>query len=152
MLLQNDVTKLVDEGYSFSGFTLNVATQATITFLQNANSKAVGPTQTVTLPQLGGGVENIRFLDGQPVTVAGALQPAENAQTAMVYATFWVETVKNSKTGDEFSQLQYAQMVVLDFPIFHLLNPAETNPPTPPAFVNLGWPHITVATLRKSFG
>ena len=43
-------------------------------------------------------------------------------------------------------QLQYAQMVVLNFPIFHLLHQ------TPPIYVNLGWPHITVATLRKSFG
>jgi hypothetical protein len=42
-------------------------------------------------------------------------------------------------------QLQYAQMVVLDFPIFHLLHKS------PPVYVNLGWPHISVATLRKSF-
>jgi hypothetical protein len=42
-------------------------------------------------------------------------------------------------------QLQYAQLVVLNFPIFHLL---KNNPPT---YVNLGWPHISVATLKKSF-
>jgi hypothetical protein len=43
-------------------------------------------------------------------------------------------------------QLQYAQMVVLNFPIRHLLNQ------NPPVYVNLGWPHITVGTLRKDFG
>jgi hypothetical protein len=36
-------------------------------------------------------------------------------------------------------QLQYAQMVILNFPIL-----------TAPAVV-LGWPHISVATLRKAF-
>jgi hypothetical protein len=42
-------------------------------------------------------------------------------------------------------QLQYARRAALDFSIFHLL---QQNPP---AYVNLGWPHISVATLRKSF-
>jgi hypothetical protein len=32
-------------------------------------------------------------------------------------------------------------MVILDFPIFTLL----------PRVINLGWPHISVATLRKTF-
>jgi hypothetical protein len=45
-------------------------------------------------------------------------------------------------------QLQYAQMVVLNFPIFTVLNP---TPPTPSKLVSLGWPHVSVATLRKSF-
>jgi hypothetical protein len=39
-------------------------------------------------------------------------------------------------------------MVVLNFPIFAALHPA---PPAPPRLVNLGWPHISVATLKKSF-
>lgn len=150
VLLQREITKFVDLGYSFSGFTLNVATQSTLTFLTNPNSAPTGPTTSVTLPQFTGGIENIRFLNGAPVPVGGAEQTAENAQTAIVYATFWVETVTNAKTGHEFVQLQYAQMVVLNFPIFHLLNPTVTPPPA--AFVNLGWPHITVGTLRKTFG
>jgi len=41
---------------------------------------------------------------------------------------------------------RYAPTVVLNFPIFSLLNgPGST-------YVNLGWPHVSVATLRKSFG
>jgi hypothetical protein len=38
-------------------------------------------------------------------------------------------------------QLQYAQMVILDFPILLAL----------PKVVTIGWPHISVATLRKTF-
>jgi hypothetical protein len=47
-------------------------------------------------------------------------------------------------------QLQYAQFTVLDFPIFAALHPAPGSPRTP-TVVNLGWPHISVATLRKTF-
>ncbi|KLU21197.1 hypothetical protein EOS_37585 [Caballeronia mineralivorans PML1(12)] len=152
VFLQNDIQKLVNEGYTFKGTALNIATQRPVTFLATANIGAGGPTVPVDLPQFGGGIENIQFLVGETVTVGGNPQPEENAQTAIVYATFWIETATNENTGHSFMQLQYAQMVLLDFPIFHLLNPAQTVPPTPPAFVNLGWPHISVATLRKTFG
>ena len=78
----------------------------------------------------------ILFLEGgEPV---GAKGP--NADTALVYATFWIEKVMHEHHRP-FMQLQYAQMVILDFPIFTLL----------PKVVNLGWPHISVATLRKTF-
>jgi hypothetical protein len=146
VLLQNDIQALVDQGYSFEGTVLNVATQTPINFLTVANSGAAGKTTAVEVPQFGGGIENIQFLSGQTVTVGGKPVPEENAQTALVYATFWIETVTNAKTGHSFMQLQYAQMVVLNFPIRHLLNQ------TPPVYVNLGWPHISVATLRKNFG
>jgi hypothetical protein len=61
----------------------------------------------------------------------------------VIYVTFWIEKVKHKKTGDSFMQLQYAQMVTLNFPVRSL---------PPGRFVNLGWPHITVGTLRKGFG
>jgi hypothetical protein len=38
-------------------------------------------------------------------------------------------------------QLQYAQMVILDFAILAIL----------PRVVPLGWPHVSIATLRKPF-
>jgi hypothetical protein len=41
------------------------------------------------------------------------------------------------------------QMVELDFPIFTLLNPPAGGPLS--RNIDLGWPHISVATLRKSF-
>jgi hypothetical protein len=151
MMLQDDIQKLVEQGYTFEGTALNIATQTPISFLTTPNSGAGGPKLAVTVPQFGGGIENIQFLQGETVTVQSKPAPAENAQTALVYATFWIENVTNKKTGDYFTQLQYAQMVILDFPIFHLLNPPTGTPQAPPSFVNLGWPHISVATLRKTF-
>jgi hypothetical protein len=151
-LLQNEIESLIKDGYTFSGFSLNIASQIPLTFLTTPNSGAGGPTVSVNFPQAGGGVENIQFLGGVSENVGGKQEPVENAQTAVVYATFWVETVTNKATGHEFIQLQYAQTVLLNFPIFHLLNPPVTVPPTAPTFVNLGWPHVSVATLRKTFG
>jgi hypothetical protein len=137
----------VADGYTFEGTALNIATTTPLTFLKNANSGAAGPTAPpVAVPQFGGGIENIQFLAGESPIVKGITQLQENAETAVVYATFWIEKVTHKQRGDSFMQLQYAQMVVLDFPIFHLLQL------TPPIYVNLGWPHISVATLRKSFG
>ena len=146
LLLQKDIERLLAEGYTFEGTALNIATTTPLSFLRNANSGAAGPQVQVTVPQFGGGIENIQFLDGETVTVAGQTQLRENAETAIVYATFWIEKVTHKASGHLFMQLQYAQMVVLNFPIFHLLQQA------PPVYVNLGWPHISVATLRKSFG
>lgn len=55
----------------------------------------------------------------------------ENADAASVSAIFWVETVEDA-TGGTFLQLQYTQTVLLNFQ-------------------NLSWPHVTVATLVKTF-
>jgi hypothetical protein len=145
LLLQKDIEVLVAEGYTFEGTALNVATTTPISFLTNPNSGAAGPKVQVNVPQFGGGTENIQFLAGESPTVGGQTQLQENAQTAVVYATFWIEKVTHKQYRHSFMQLQYAQMVVLNFPIFHLLHQ------TPPVYVNLGWPHISVATLRKSF-
>jgi hypothetical protein len=145
LLLQKEIDSLVADGCTFEGSVLNIATRTPLSFLTTANSGAAGPKVTVTVPQFGGGVENIQFLSGESQVVGGQTQPQENAETALVYATFWIEKVTNERTGYSFMQLQYAQMVALDFPIFHLLQQA------PPVYVNLGWPHISIATLRKSF-
>jgi len=63
-------------------------------------------------------------------------------------ATFWIEYV-TPRSGRRFMQRHYAQMTVLDFPIFTLLHPPAGGPPA--RLVNLGWPPISVATLRKAF-
>lgn len=121
---------------------LNIATQASITFLNNKNDPT-GPSTAMAVSEGFGGIENILFLDeGDPSGTKGP-----NAQTALVYATFWVEEVSHA-TIPTFHQLQYAQMVVLDFGIVTLLNPA---PPASGRLVELSWPHITVGTLRKPF-
>jgi hypothetical protein len=136
-LLQAVITKQKADGHTFEGTVLNIATQASITFFKNPNSKAGDPTVVVMPTNGAGGIENILFLEGgSPVGAKGA-----NADTALVYATFWIEKVRHP-LHRTFMQLQYAQMVILDFEILKLL---------PATVVNLGWPHISVATLRKTF-
>lgn len=134
-LLQAVIQKQVAEGHTFEGTVLNIATQKQLTFLTQQNHPG-GPTVTVNVTDGAGGIENILFLEGgEPQEAKGP-----NAQTALVYATFWIEKV-SSPNRAPFMQLQYAQMTILDFPILSLL----------PTVVNLGWPHISVATLRKAF-
>jgi hypothetical protein len=141
-LLQKVIETQRGEGCTFEGTALNIATQALITFFDNPNSKA-GPGQPAPLTtavEVGaeaGGIENIPFLrGGEPVGAKGS-----NALSATVYATFWIEKV--SRPGHPtFMQLQYAQMTLLNFPILKVL---------PEKLVDLSWPHVSVATLRRTF-
>jgi hypothetical protein len=136
LLLQQVITKQKADGHSFSGVVLNISTQAKINFFKNKNSKPTDPINTVAVPNGAGGIENILFLEGgDPVGAVGA-----NAETALVYATFWIEKVTHP-AKPAFMQLQYAQMVILNFQILAAL----------PKTANIGWPHISVATLKKSF-
>jgi hypothetical protein len=73
-------------------------------------------------PVAGGGTANTAFL-------AAASPPGGNAKAVEVAATFWIESVKQT-TGPDKLQLQYTQLVQLDFN-------------------GLRWPHVTVATLQK---
>jgi hypothetical protein len=135
LILQSVIAQQVAEGYSFEGVALNVATAPSITFLANKNDPQ-GPAKAIPVVDGAGGVENILFLEGGEPT--GAQGP--NALTSLVYSTFWIEKVTHP-LQDPFMQLQYAQMTILNFGIL--------GAPGPP--VILGWPHISVATLRKSF-
>ena len=139
-LLQQVIKKQEHHGHTFEGTVLNIATKRSIEFRKVQNEP---PTVTVSVPNAAGGIENILFLEGGEPT--GPKGP--NADSALVYATFWIEKVMHHH-HPSFLQLQYAQMVVLNFPI---LKPKPPLPPpgTPP--VVLGWPHISVATLRKAF-
>ncbi len=135
-LLRRVVKDQVEDGHSFEGVVLNIATQRQITFFSKPNSHSGDPTVVVDVANGAGGIENILFLEGgEPSGAKGA-----NADTALVYATFWIEKVTHGYRRP-FMQLQYAQMTILNFPIFAAL----------PNVVNLGWPHISVATLRKTF-
>jgi len=64
-----------------------------------------------------GGIENMPFLE-------------PNADTALFFATFWIETIAGTGGHPDVLQLQYTQLVMLDFNGIH-------------------WPHVTVGTLRK---
>ena len=125
---------------TFEGFALNIATQDTIAFRRHRDSPPAGSTVSIRVTGAGGGVENILFLEGG--------EHGPNAKAGPVYATFWLEKVM-PESGGHFMQLQYAQMAVLSFPIYTLLHPQKGDAPA--RLEELGWPHISVATLRKAF-
>jgi hypothetical protein len=77
-----------------------------------------------SVPDIGGGTDNIAFLTGKGTPPAGG----PNAIAVSSKATFWIEQVKDAN-GHEFAQLQYTQRVLL-------------------SFNGLSWPHITIATLK----
>jgi hypothetical protein len=74
--------------------------------------------------QGGGGLANTAFL-------ATSTNPAGgNAKATEVDATFWVETIAGTGGQPDKHQLQYTQLVQLDFN-------------------GIRWPHVTVGTLVK---
>ena len=73
--------------------------------------------------QGGGGTANTAFL-------ATSTPPGGNANAAKVDATFWIQTIAGSGGQPDKHQLQYTQLVMLDFNGIH-------------------WPHVTVGTLVK---
>ncbi|MGZ4326445.1 MAG: heme-binding protein [Solirubrobacteraceae bacterium] len=79
---------------------------------------------THNIVKAGGGTANTAFLasSGNP--------PGGNAKAAQVNATFWIETIAGTGGQPDKHQLQYTQLVMLDFNGIH-------------------WPHVTVATLLK---
>ncbi len=79
-------------------------------------------SQVPTAPNVGGGTDNIAFLQGGPA--------GPNANAAQMTAVFWIEHVAAGPQGSAFLQLQYTQTVFLNFN-------------------GLTWPHVSVATLRK---
>jgi hypothetical protein len=113
-----------------SGAGLTGVTQAMVNNPNSILQAAIAGqhiTSTTTLhvtstdtPVPGGGTANTAFLKG------GADGP--NAVAVSVNSTFWLETLQGQSAP---TQLQYAQTVLLNFN-------------------TLSWPHITVATLRKS--
>lgn len=116
----NDPTRLLQQAikgqFIEKMVVLNIATTASLDVVGGQVPVADGA----------GGIENMPFLTA-------------NADTALVFATFWIETIRHQKGS--FMQLQYVQTVILNFPILNV---------TP--IVNLGWPHVSVATLTKTFG
>jgi len=79
---------------------------------------------TLPTPVKGGGTANTAFL------TAATFPPGGNAKCVEMSATFWIEIVKGQGGKPDSLQLQYSQLVQLDFN-------------------ELRWPHVTVATLTK---
>ena len=75
-------------------------------------------------PIPGGGTANTAFLS------AAGTPPTGNANAVEVDATFWIQTIAATGGQPDKLQLQYSQLVQLDFN-------------------GLRWPHVTVATLHK---
>jgi hypothetical protein len=95
--------------------------------LQGTTVTAVTTLQVSSLDGViksGGGTANTAFLatSGSP---AGG-----NARATEVVATFWIETIAGTGGQPDTLQLQYTQLVMLDFN-------------------GLSWPHVTVGTLVK---
>jgi hypothetical protein len=139
-LLRAVIKEQQDLGCTFEGCALNIATWDTVAFRRHRDSPSTGPTVSIRVTGAAGGTENILFLEGG--------EQGPNAHAGLVYATFWLEKVM-PESGGHFLQLQYAQMAVLNFPVYKLLHPEGEG--TPRRLVTLGWPHVSVATLRKAF-
>lgn len=130
-----DPTKLLTAALSGqkieSMVVINIATVASLQQLQpDPGGPPVPPPTTITFNGGGGGIENIPFLQ-------------TNADAATVFATFWIEKIQGPTPDTSFLQLQYVQTVLLNFPV--------VVPGSAPG-ANLSWPHVSVATLRKTFG
>lgn len=139
ILLQQTIQQQVAEGHTFEGVVLNIATVSLIEFFTqpSLSGSPPPPVVPVALPQFGGGIENLPFLQ-------------TNADTVVVYATFWIEKVSHPDRPT-FMQLQYAQMVLLNFPAI-LIPSTAPSPVSDQGKLNFSWPHVSVATLRKVFG
>jgi hypothetical protein len=76
------------------------------------------------VPVKGGGTANTAFLE------AASFPPGGNAKAVEVDATFWIEAVASEAGQPNTLQIQYSQLVQLDFN-------------------GLRWPHVSVGTLKK---
>lgn len=92
------------------------------------NKKVVNTTilsvSTKHTPVKGGGTANTAFLE------AASFPPGGNAKAVEVDAIFWIEAIESGAGQPNKLQVQYTQLVQLDFN-------------------GLRWPHVTVATLQK---
>jgi hypothetical protein len=91
---------------------------------QNIQRTVVLQISTRHTPIKGGGTANTAFL------AAAKNPPGGNANAVEVEAIFWIETVAGTGGHPDTLQLQYSQLVQLNFN-------------------GLTWPHVTVATLKK---
>lgn len=108
------------------GFSASSPNETLIQYLNAQEAKGQTVTKTVTLhvsTRNKGGLSNIASL-------------RTNANPTQFDATYWIETVADSSTGETFQQLQYSQRIMIEFPIQSDLS-GQT----------IVWPHVNVNTL-----
>ncbi len=122
-------------------------------------------------PLFGGGTDNIAFLWGDPAAVHSANPSGQNAQAALMTATFWIETVRRTLTvhplaaGKQQETIRPAPTAGSKrqpVPSFLIRPPHPLTGPTDVKvtytqlqysqrvilnFNDLSWPHVSVATL-----
>jgi hypothetical protein len=103
---------------------LETALQASLQGTTMKRRTALHISTRHNLIKAGGGTANTAFLD------ASGNPPGGNAKATQVEATFWIETIAGTSGQPDRHQLQYTQLVMLDFNGIH-------------------WPHVTVGTLVK---
>jgi hypothetical protein len=107
---------MVDNPNSFLAAALVGKTITSTTVIRISTSVTTQP-----VPNAGGGISNIAFLDG-------AAAGAPNARVVEMDATFWISPFTDASGGGTL--LQYSQVVMLNF-------------------APLSWPHVSVASLVK---
>ncbi|WP_419728439.1 heme-binding protein [Lichenicola sp.] len=103
---------------------------ATVPSLLQEQPEGQPPKDILAGLNTGGNILNIPFLQS-------------NAAAETMFATFWIEKIQGPTEDTGFLQLQYVQTVFLNFPVL-------TGTGAPGA--SLSWPHVSVATLHKTFG
>lgn len=120
-------------------------------------------------PIFGGGSDNIAFLLGDPGALVNPSPAGQNAQTLMMAATFWIETVQHKIVIPPFKLGQPPLKIPAPVgpaghpvPVFEARPPAELTAPRTITvsftqiqysqlvvlnFNGLSWPHVSVATL-----
>jgi hypothetical protein len=121
-------------------------------------------------PLFGGGADNIAFLLGFPGALTNPVGPGQNAQTVVMTATFWIETVEHTIILPPFPKPPVEPLELkpeglapgAPAPRFSVLPPVPIPRPHPITirttqiqysqtvmlnFNTLSWPHVSVATL-----
>jgi hypothetical protein len=125
-LSKQTVFRTPDADENFTQAMLDNSNTVLLSALDGKNVKntvVLDVSSSSSNPVPGGGSANTAFLEG-------SLDEGPNAKTALVRSTFWIETIEGAAGAPDDLQLQYSQIVLLNFN-------------------KLSWPHVTVATLQK---
>jgi hypothetical protein len=142
-------------------------------------SQHIDETTTISIstapqqPLFGGGADNIAFLLGFPNALIDPNNPGQNAQTVIMFATFWIETVEHIILIPPLEHALAEDAPPLELrpegappdaaaPTFSVRPPVPIPRPHPVTirtkqiqysqfvllnFNGLSWPHVSVATL-----